>query len=177
MLIPGLARSRHGFGRRLDELCHLTGVGDHRDVAGRDLDGSGAHAGGEQALGIRRQRLVGGEPGLLDLSVLGDDRAGARQVDAARMRANLDATGGLLYSSAVLLELVSAGMTREDAYALVQAAAMETWEHGTPFRDTLRKQAAIRGQVLPEQELEAAFQPERYTQRLTPVFERLTRLS
>jgi adenylosuccinate lyase len=99
------------------------------------------------------------------------------QVDAARMRANLDATGGLLYSSAVLLELVSAGMTREDAYALVQAAAMETWEHGTPFRDTLRKQAAIRGQVLPEQELEAAFQPERYTQRLTPVFERLTRLS
>jgi adenylosuccinate lyase len=99
------------------------------------------------------------------------------QVDAARMRANLDATGGLLYSSAVLLELVSAGMTREDAYALVQAAAMETWEHGTPFRDTLRKQAAIRGQVLPEQELEAAFQPERYTQRLTQVFERLSRLS
>jgi adenylosuccinate lyase len=99
------------------------------------------------------------------------------QVDTARMRANLDATGGLLYSSAVLLELVSAGMTREDAYALVQAAAMETWEHGTPFRDTLRKQAAIRGQVLPEQELEAAFQPERYTQRLTQVFERLSRLS
>jgi adenylosuccinate lyase len=99
------------------------------------------------------------------------------QVDAARMRANLDATDGLLYSSAVLLELVSAGMAREDAYALVQAAAMETWEHGTPFRDTLRKQAAIRGQVLPEQELEEAFRPERYTQRLTPVFERLSRLS
>src|SRR5580692_6345712 len=40
-------------------------------------------------------------------------------VDAARMRANLDATGGLIYSSAVLLDLVSAGMTREDAYDLV----------------------------------------------------------
>jgi adenylosuccinate lyase len=98
-------------------------------------------------------------------------------VDAARMRANLDLAGGLLYSSAVLLELVSAGMTREDAYALVQAAAMATWENGTPFRETLRKQAATRGQVLPEEALEGAFRPERYTQRLAPVFERLSRLS
>ena len=53
-------------------------------------------------------------------------------VDAARMRANLDATGGLIYSSAVLLDLVSAGMTREDAYALVQAAAMQTWDTRHP---------------------------------------------
>jgi adenylosuccinate lyase len=98
-------------------------------------------------------------------------------VDAARMRANLDATGGLLYSSAVLLELVSAGLAREDAYALVQAAAMETWDTGTPFRDTLRKQAATRGQPLPEDRLDEAFRPERYTERLAPVFQRLTRLS
>jgi adenylosuccinate lyase len=99
------------------------------------------------------------------------------QVDAARMRANLDVTGGLLYSSAVLLELVSAGMSREDAYGMVQAAAMDTWESGTPFRDTLRKQAATRGQVLPEATLDSAFQPERYVARLAPVFERLARLS
>ena len=99
------------------------------------------------------------------------------QVDAARMRANLDATGGLLYSSAVLLELVSAGMSREDAYALVQAAAMETWESGTPFRDTLRKQAATRGQALPDARLDSAFEPDRYVARLAPVFERLARLS
>jgi len=98
-------------------------------------------------------------------------------VDAARMRANLDATGGLIYSSAVLLDLVSAGMTREDAYALVQAAAMETWDSGTPFLQTLRKQAATRGQQLPEQALDSAFRPERYTERLAPVFERLSRLS
>jgi adenylosuccinate lyase len=98
-------------------------------------------------------------------------------VDVARMRANLDATGGLIYSSAVLLELVSSGMSREDAYALVQAAAMETWDNGTPFRDTLRKQAATRGQMLPEDRLDGAFSPERYTERLAPVFDRLTRLS
>jgi adenylosuccinate lyase len=98
-------------------------------------------------------------------------------VDAARMRLNLDATGGLIYSSAVLLELVSGGMSREDAYALVQAAANQTWDSGTPFRDTLRKQAATRGVSLPETALDSAFRPERYTWRLAPVFERLTRLS
>jgi adenylosuccinate lyase len=98
-------------------------------------------------------------------------------VDAARMRANLDATGGLIYSSAVLLELVSAGLAREDAYALVQAAAMDTWDNATPFRDALRKQAATRGQLLPEDALDAAFRPERYIERLAPVFARLARLS
>ena len=63
-------------------------------------------------------------------------------VDAARMRANLDATGGLIYSSAVLLELVESGLSREEAYALTQVAAMETWSTGVPFRETLRKHAA-----------------------------------
>jgi adenylosuccinate lyase len=98
-------------------------------------------------------------------------------VDAARMRANLDLTGGLMYSSAVLLALVKAGLSRDDAYALVQAAAMDTWEHGTPFRDTLRTQAAIRGFSLPEADIEPAFGPEAYTTRLDPIFERLARLS
>ena len=55
-------------------------------------------------------------------------------VDADRMRANLESTGGLIYTSSVLLELVEGGLSREDAYALVQGAAMETWNTGTPFR-------------------------------------------
>ena len=98
-------------------------------------------------------------------------------VDAARMRANLDLTGGLLYSSGALLALVKAGLSREDAYSLVQAAAMETWEAGTPFRDTLRKQASIRGVSLPEADIDDAFRPERYATRLDPVFARLAGLS
>ncbi len=98
-------------------------------------------------------------------------------VDAARMRANLDATGGLIYSSAALLALVGSGMSREDAYALVQAAAMDTWDNGTPFRDTLRKQAAARGLQISEETLDDVFRPERYTARLAPIFERLATLS
>jgi adenylosuccinate lyase len=97
-------------------------------------------------------------------------------VDTARMRANLEATGGLIYSSGVLLALVAAGMSREGAYALVQAAAMETWESGTPFRETLRKQAARQGLDLDEAGLDEVCRPERYVERLGPVFDRLRAL-
>jgi adenylosuccinate lyase len=98
-------------------------------------------------------------------------------VDGARMRANLDLTNGLIYSSAVLLELVASGMSREDAYALVQAAAMETYASGTPLRETLRKHAAERGQPLDEARLDEVCRPERYVERLGPVFDRLERLA
>jgi adenylosuccinate lyase len=98
-------------------------------------------------------------------------------VDSDRMRANLDATHGLLYSSAALLELVASGLAREDAYALVQTAAMDTWNTGTPFRDTLRKEAAARGQAIDEARLDEACRPERYVTRLGAVFDRLERLA
>jgi len=98
-------------------------------------------------------------------------------VNADRMRANLDATGGLIYSSAVLLELVESGLSREDAYALTQAAAMQTWESGVPFRETLRKHAADAGRTLDEELLDAVCRPERYLERLSGVFERVAALS
>jgi adenylosuccinate lyase len=97
-------------------------------------------------------------------------------VDVGRMRANLDATGGLIYSAAVLLELVETGMSREDAYALVQDAAMETWQTGEPFRATLRARAADRGQPLDEARLDEICRPERYIGRLGGVFDRLAKL-
>jgi adenylosuccinate lyase len=98
-------------------------------------------------------------------------------VDADRMRANLESSHGLIYTSAVLLELVAAGMSRESAYALVQAAAMETWRTGTPFRETLRVHAARTSQPLDEARLDEVCRPERYVERLGPVFDRLARLS
>jgi adenylosuccinate lyase len=98
------------------------------------------------------------------------------EVDAARMRANIDATGGLIYSSAVLLELVEEGMSREDAYALVQQAAMQTWETGTPFRETLATRAARLGRRIDEPRLDEVFRPERYVARLGVVFDRLEKL-
>jgi adenylosuccinate lyase len=89
----------------------------------------------------------------------------------------VNATHGLIYTSAVLLELVAAGMSREDAYAIVQAAAVDTHETGTPFRETLRKHAAERAQPLDEGRLDEACRPERYVERLGAVFDRLEQLS
>ncbi len=98
-------------------------------------------------------------------------------VDADRMRANLESTGGLIYTSAVLLELVEGGLSREDAYSLVQSAAMETWSSGTPFRETLRAGAGAAGITLDEARLDEICRPERYVAALGPVFDRLAALS
>ncbi len=97
-------------------------------------------------------------------------------VNPARMRANLESTGGLIYTSSVLLDLVAAGMSREDAYALVQGAAMATWETGVPFRESLASRAGAAGRSLDEARLAEICRPERYVERLGPVFERLRAL-
>jgi adenylosuccinate lyase len=93
------------------------------------------------------------------------------------MRVNLESTGGLIYTSTVLLELVEAGLSREDAYAFVQRAAMKTWETGVPFRETLTAEAAAEGKTLDEARLDEVCRPERYLERLAPVFERLSVLT
>jgi adenylosuccinate lyase len=93
------------------------------------------------------------------------------------MWANLESTGGLIYTSSVLLDLVEAGMSREDAYALVQAAATVSWDTGASFRETLRKEAAAAGQALDEARLDEVFRPEHYVERLGPVFARLADLT
>jgi adenylosuccinate lyase len=98
-------------------------------------------------------------------------------VDADRMRANLESTGGLIYTSSVLLELVEGGLSREDAYSLVQAAAMETWNSGTPFRSTLRERAVASGVTLDEARLDEICRPEKYVANLGPLFDRLAALT
>jgi adenylosuccinate lyase len=97
-------------------------------------------------------------------------------VDTERMRTNLESTGGLIYTSSVLLELVESGLSREDAYSLVQSAAMETWNSGTPFRSTLRDRAATSGVTLDEARLDEICRPEKYVANLGPLFDRLAAL-
>jgi adenylosuccinate lyase len=98
-------------------------------------------------------------------------------VDADRMLANLESTGGLIYTSSVLLEVVEGGLSREDAYALVQSAAMETWNTGTPFRSTLRSRAKEASVELDEGRLDEICRPERYVQNLDRLFERVAALT
>ncbi|MGZ4277583.1 MAG: adenylosuccinate lyase [Solirubrobacteraceae bacterium] len=58
-------------------------------------------------------------------------------VHADRMRANLEITHGALFSQRALLALVAAGMSRDDAYRIVQEDAQRAWDTGTPLRDLL----------------------------------------
>jgi adenylosuccinate lyase len=58
-------------------------------------------------------------------------------IDARRMRANLELTHGALFSQRVLLALVAAGSTRDDAYRVVQELAQRAWDEGIPLRELL----------------------------------------
>ena len=60
-----------------------------------------------------------------------------------RMIENLDASHGLVFSQPVLLALVESGVTRDDAYRMVQANATATWEQRRPFLDVLREDADV----------------------------------
>jgi adenylosuccinate lyase len=92
-----------------------------------------------------------------------------------RMRANLQASGGLAGSSAALLALVDAGWGREEAYGAVQRAAMAAWEGKGGFRDLLLAEPGV-AEVLGERALDAALDPARFVANAEPVFERLEAL-
>jgi len=93
-----------------------------------------------------------------------------------RMRANLEASGGLAGSSAALLALVDAGWSREDAYAAVQRAAMAAWEGKGGFRDLVLAEPGVAEAVGGPAGLDEAIDPARFLANSGPVFERLERL-
>ena len=95
-------------------------------------------------------------------------------VDAERMTANLSSTNGLVFSQAVLLALVENGLTRDEAYRIVQRNAMEAWEDKGHLRDLLRDDPEV---TLSDETLDECFSLSRITQTAAPVFERLERLA
>jgi adenylosuccinate lyase len=92
-----------------------------------------------------------------------------------RMRANLEASGGLAGSSAALLALVDAGWSREDAYAAVQRAATAAWEGKGGFRDLLLAEPGV-AEVLGERALDAALDPARFVAAADTVMARVEAL-
>jgi adenylosuccinate lyase len=72
------------------------------------------------------------------------------------MKANLEKMGGLIFSEAILLLLTRKGLSREEAYAVVQRNAMRVWEKGGDFKNYLSQDEAIQRLLTPD-ELEAAF--------------------
>ncbi|MGH8997893.1 MAG: adenylosuccinate lyase [Acidimicrobiia bacterium] len=72
------------------------------------------------------------------------------EVFGDRMRENLEASGGLVFSQAVLLALVGTGLSRDDAYRLTQRAAMAAHTQRRPFQDVLAADAEVTARLGPE---------------------------
>jgi adenylosuccinate lyase len=65
------------------------------------------------------------------------------EIDADRMRANLEQLGGMVYSEALLLAMIAKGADRQDAYRLVQGAAKRAWAGEAPFGDALASDPGV----------------------------------
>jgi adenylosuccinate lyase len=93
-------------------------------------------------------------------------------VHTDRMRRNLDMTRGLVFSGQLLLELTARGMSREEAYRIVQAHAMEAWRTEGDFRARVSADPAVRA-VLSEKDLDEVFRLERYLGHVDAIFARV----
>jgi len=85
---------------------------------------------------------------------------------------NMNKVNGLVFSQKLLLDLARAGLSREEAYALVQAAAMETWETGKPFEETVRASSEITAK-LDEATLAGVFTLDNFIKEVDTIFERV----
>ena len=94
-------------------------------------------------------------------------------VDVERMGQNLESTHGLVHSQAVLLALVESGMSRDEAYRVVQRHAMEVWEGNGELHDLLVADPDV---TLDAETLADCFSLKRVSETITPVFDRLAGL-
>jgi adenylosuccinate lyase len=94
------------------------------------------------------------------------------EVRPERMLANLQFAGGVVYSQRVLLALVDSGMPRDDAYLIVQQAAMQAMEPGAPgFREMLEKNEEVMRRIGPK--LDSVFDPWAGLEHTDLAYERL----
>jgi adenylosuccinate lyase len=93
------------------------------------------------------------------------------RVHPERMRANLDAGGGLVFSQRVLLALTGAGMSRDEAYRIVQGHALAAADGGVPFRDALAADPAVASR-LDGAALAACFELDHFLRNVDAIFAR-----
>jgi adenylosuccinate lyase len=90
----------------------------------------------------------------------------------ARMKANLESTGGLVFSGQLLLDLVEHGVSREEAYRMVQRNAMRAWKEGLNFKELLFADEEITNRV-PRAQIERAFHLKRQLRNIDKIFARV----
>ena len=85
---------------------------------------------------------------------------------------NMNQFQGLIMSQRVLLALTQAGLSREDAYRLVQRNAMKVWEEGQDFKTELKNDPEVT-KVLANEEIEEQFDLEYHTKHVDTIFQRV----
>ena len=88
------------------------------------------------------------------------------------MQRNLHHTGGLAFSQRVLLELVNTGLSREEAYDLVQSLAMQAWNSGESFSSLLEKDSRAT-KLLGIEKIKDCFEPDYYMEKVNYIFQRV----
>jgi adenylosuccinate lyase len=89
-----------------------------------------------------------------------------------RMKANLESTGGLVFSGQLLLDLVEQGVSREDAYRVVQSHAMRAWKEGLNFRGLVMDDRTITDRF-PARTIQRAFDLKRQLRNIDAIFARV----
>jgi adenylosuccinate lyase len=87
------------------------------------------------------------------------------------MLENLNLTRGVIFSQMVLLKMVEKGMTREQAYAVVQDNAMRAWLEGIEFKDLLLSDRRVKSYLDPG-EIEGVFRLENFLGNVDYIFKR-----
>jgi adenylosuccinate lyase len=88
------------------------------------------------------------------------------------MQANLDLLHGVIYSQKVLLSLVEHGLSRDEAYEIVQRNALAALDKSVPFKDLLKADAKV-CKVLSEATLNMLFEPRQYFQNLDYLYKKV----
>lgn len=89
-----------------------------------------------------------------------------------RMRTNLNYSYGLVFSQRLLLDLIDSGLARDEAYRLVQEAAMEAWKTQTHLQEVLSRSSEVTSRLSPEQ-IASSFDESRYLEHVDELIERL----
>jgi adenylosuccinate lyase len=90
----------------------------------------------------------------------------------ARMRKNLESLGGVTASGELLLELTRKGLSREEAYSVVQPLAMRVWDEGASFRDLVDQDKVIKEKLTAE-ELDHLFDVDYQLRNVDKIFDRV----
>lgn len=141
-----------------------------------------AHAGWENVVSWHERDMSQSSAervALADASILADfaiaemtEIVSKMPVYPERMKSNMEKSFGLHVSQALLLALVEAGESRDDAYRIVQRAAMKAWDEERPYREILKEDSRVTELV----DLDQVFDDQRYLSGLDTVFLRLVAL-